>query len=164
MDDDLYQKLINAVFRLLSIRPRSIREIRNYLDKKTEHSDSDTVNQVMVRLTELGYADDYKFAQWLVSQRQGHKPKGDRFIQNELKLKGVSPDIISHVFEDPVDLSQKDLALKAVSKKLSLWAKLPIFERRQKLFTYLMRQGFSGDTAKTVIDEVIGKSYNNTEE
>jgi regulatory protein len=164
MDDDLYQQLLNAVFRLLSIRPRSIKEIRDYLIKKTEHTHEDTVDRVIIRLTELGYADDLKFAQWLISQRQGHKPKGNRFVENELKTKGVAPEIITQVIEDETEISQKDLARTAVAKKLTLWSKLPVLERKNKIYGFLGRQGFDSDTIRTVIDEATQKDYNNGEE
>jgi regulatory protein len=164
MDDEIYQQLMNASLRLLSIRPRSNKEIADYLYRKTQHEHDDVVDRVIMRLTELGYADDLKFAGWFTSQRQSRKPKGDRFIENELKQKGVSPDIIDTVLKSSDAGSQKDLAIKSVSRKIHLWGKLPLFEFKNKIYTFLARQGFDQDTIRAVIDETIQKSYNNGDE
>jgi regulatory protein len=161
MEESSYEKLINAVLRFISVRPRSRKEINDYLVKK--NSPKDVLDRVMVRLTELGYADDLKFSQWLFESRQSHKPKGNYFIEHELKSKGVAKDIINAVVQNSGQLSQTDLAKTAISRKLSIWSKLPTALQKRKIYGYLGRQGFDSDTIQTVIDEVMQKSYNSGE-
>jgi regulatory protein len=164
MDNELYEKLLNSSFRFLSIRPRSRKELQDYLAKKTKSESLATIDKVIERLTQLGYVDDLKFSEWLVDQRQSHKPKGKRFIEHELQTKGIAKDIILLVTQPNAEKPQKDLALTAVSKKLHLWDKLTDMEKKQKIFAYLARQGFEMETIRTVIDEITQKSYNNFEE
>jgi regulatory protein len=166
-DDELYERLVNAVFRFLSVRPRSRKEIADYLRKKTSKNESDTsavIEKVINRMTELGYIDDFKFAQWWVEQRQAFKPKGDQFIKRELMVKGVDRDLIDQALTQSDTSSQKELALTAVRKKLPLWSKLPLIMQKQKLYSFLGRQGFDSDTIRSTIDEVTGKDYNSQEE
>ena len=49
------------------------------------------------------------------------------------------------------------LAKKAVEKKLRLWQNLPSDEFRQKLTGFLASRGFSWETIKDVIDEILKK-------
>lgn len=142
--DDLYQKLLEASFRFLSFRPRSEKEIDDFLNKKT--SDRDLHDRITARLRELGYLDDAKFTRWWMTQRQAHRPKGMRAIRQELKMKGIAVQGIK--------LDEIKLAKQAIEKKLPLWSKLPKLELKKKLYGFLGRRGFSGETIHRVIDEV----------
>lgn len=145
-NSDLYQKLLDASFHFVSFRPRSEKEIRAYLSKKLQKhkiSDSTVLDRVITRLRELDYVNDEKFAAWWVEQRQSHKPKGNRLISQELKAKGIT-----------VEINQSDevgLARQALAKKLERWRALPKLEQKKKIYGFLGRRGFDGDTIHRVI-------------
>ena len=168
MDTTVYEKLLQASIRFVSYRPRSEKEIRDFLKKKLSRwkvFGGTVADKVIARLTELGYVDDAKFAAWWIEQRQTFKPKGMRSIIQELKAKGISKEFLEEVVgqfspdRDRIDklLDEIELAKRAVQKKLILWQKLPALERKKKLFDFLSRRGFSFDTVSRVIDEVAGK-------
>lgn len=147
--DDLYAKLLESSIRFVSFRPRSEKEFRDFLLKilqKRKISDVRIINQVLSRLRDLGYDDDAKFVSWWINQRQSHKPKGVRAIAQELKAKGI----------ETTDLHLDEIALarRAVAKKLSLWQKLPKLDQKKKIYGFLGRRGFTGDTTRRIIDEV----------
>ena len=156
MDNPYYELLVNAAIRFVSFRPRSEHEFREFLTKKltkwkvTGHV---LLDKVVARMEELGYADDEKFAVWWVDQRTAFKPKGNRFIKMELKAKGVSEAVIDSVLASRGSQSLLEAARKAVEKKMSLWVKLPIFERKKKLYDYLGRRGFDFEIIRKLIDE-----------
>lgn len=148
--DDLYQQLLEFSLRFVSFRPRSEKEIRDFLKKKVNKSGTRNVavlEDVVTRLRVLGYVDDAKFASWWVEQRGLHKPKGARLIADELKAKGISLEVNTH---DDVALAKQ-----AIAKKLFRWQKLPKLEQKKKLYGFLGRRGFDGDTIHRVIDEVV---------
>ncbi len=153
-----YEKLLSAGYRFISFRPRSEKEITDFLQKKLRawHTTAPTVfSKVLERLRELGYVDDQKFILWWVEQRNAHRPKGKRVIIQELQQKGINKSLIEDVLSETCDGSDEiELAKQVVSKKLDLWKKLPKLDKKRKMYDYLTRRGFSGDTIRRIIDEV----------
>ena len=137
MNDTEYERLMAAALRFISFRPRSEKEIRNFCTKtlKRHHTTAPlVVSKVLERLTELGYVDDRKFAEWWIGQRTTSTPRGKRAIEAELKAKGIAcPDI---------RIDERELAKKAVAKKLVHWQKFPPLERKKKIVGFLYRRGF----------------------
>lgn len=148
---DVYEQLMGAVLRFVSFRPRSEKEIREYLGKKLHRSHTTApivLEKVLARLRELGYADDVKFAAWWVGQRTGRKPKGRKLIERELAAKGIQWQVI---------VNEKELARQAVEKKLDVWKTLSHFEQKKKISEFLYRRGFDWDAIGSIVDEVMGK-------
>ncbi len=152
----LYQKLLDASLNFVSFRPRSEKEIKAYLVKKLSRLSVipaeagiqlPILARVITRLRELDYVNDEKFAAWWVEQRQSHKPKGSRLIAQELKAKGVSVALTT--------TDEKGLAKRSVARKLVQWQHLPKFEQKKKIYGFLGRRGFDGETIHRVIDEVV---------
>lgn len=153
--DDLYAKLLESSIRFVSFRPRSEKEFKDFLLKKLarlsvipaqagiHHS---VIDRVILRLRDLGYADDAKFVSWWINQRQSHRPRGRRFITQELKVKGIDAR--------DLNLDEDVLARRAVEKKLLFWQKLPKLEQKKKIYGYLGRRGFDAGTIHRVIDGV----------
>lgn len=171
IQEDIYQTLLNASFRFLSFRPRSAKEIEDFLQKKTKtiYVHPDVYKHVADRLTELGYIDDAKFAAWWIEARQKTKPKGMRLIRLELKKKGIAQDIIEEILhndssDEHIDhVSEEDLALAAIQKKKEIWKRLPKLEQKKKMYDFLGRRGFSFEVIRRIIDGVVGKGYNSNE-
>jgi len=93
-------------------------------------------------MKDLNYLDDGKFAEWWVDQRTTFKPKGNRYIQMELRGKGVPEAIIASVLASRGSESLVEAAKRAISRKR--------FESPQKLYDYLARRGFDTNTIHKV--------------
>lgn len=139
------EKYLAAVLKLLSIRPRSKKEITEYLSRK--HLSDDLINQITAYLEQYKLIDDAEFARWLVESRSRSRPRGLRLLKQELKSKGISAA--------DIDVDEPALALQALQKKLPLWKKLPYRDYRLKAGRYLASRGFSWD----VIDRVVKQSH-----
>lgn len=109
-----FDYLTAKALRLLSYRPRSIREIKQRLAKT--NADTKTVNRVIDNLINQNLLNDQEFAQWWVGQRVKFRPKGNRALQFELRQKGVSQDIIDEVLLSPEE--EQALAKKLPQSKL----------------------------------------------
>jgi regulatory protein len=145
MDNPYYERLVNAAIRFVSFRPHSEKEMTDFLNKKLTRwkvSGAGLIAKVIGRMEELGYVDDEKFAQWWADQRTTFKPKGNRYIQMELKGKGVPDAVIASVLAPRGSQSLQEAAKRAIGRKR--------FESRQKLYNYLLRRGFDADTIKRV--------------
>jgi len=123
-EEKLYEKALN----FLSYRPRSEREVVQYLKRKilksTSNSNSNSkpnttsniehptsnvqetqiIESAINRLKKEGYIDDKLFARWWMEQRlQAKVPRGVRLIKSELYAKGVSRDVVDEVIDSAVE-------------------------------------------------------------
>lgn len=175
-NDEAYAKLVNTSLRYVSIRPRSIAEIHEYLLKKIKKikdiSSDSIIIQVLDRLKELGYADDLKFAKWWVNARFSSNPKGIYAIRYELMKKNVNREIINQAINEinikpneEYDSSQEiESARKYISKvlknKINSHSTLSKIKLKHLLFSRLANRGFDSKIITTVIDGILGKDYN----
>lgn len=141
-----FQKLYDRALKFISFRPRSEKEIRDYLKKKK--AASRLADEVVKKLQSLGQLDDQAFAAWWFEQRAAFRPRGKFALKAELRQKGISQAIIEKVLEQLDELS---LAQKAVVKKMKAYKKLGPREFRQKMTAFLARSGFSWETIREVL-------------
>ena len=156
----MYETLLQAAYRFVSFRPRSEREITEFLEKKIGRSktiDSATIVRIIERLRECGYADDRKFVQWWIEQRNSFRPKGIIALKSELLGKGISRSLIEEILDSS---GEGEGAKKVIQKKLVLWAQKPISEQKKKVYTFLAQRGFSSGTIRKIIDGLGKKDYN----
>lgn len=166
MDFDTYYLLI---LRYLTIRFRSEKEIRDYLKKKmakpksgasfTQEQIDQSIDLIVHKLKQQRFINDEEFAKMWVRSSTSYKPKGKFRIQQELRLKGISQDIIDRVLNDSeVRLkSERELAIETLEKKKKRYKGMDRQELFQKAGQMLARKGYSLDTIKAAIDSVFGK-------
>lgn len=155
---DNYDKFYQKALFFLSFRPRSEKEIRDYLKKKK--SDDLTSEKIIESLKASNFINDKDFASWFIEQRTIIKPKAQRVIKMELKQKGIDNDLIEELLiETPsTDLAKaKKLAEKRIQRYGKVDDKRKVFE---KMARYLASKGFDYDIIKEVIDQVLPKEYN----
>lgn len=146
----LKQKLLNVI----SIRPRSEREIRNYLVKKKAINFTD---ELIDELKREGIIDDLGFANWWIQQRRTFSKKSIREVQKELFLKGISREIIQQAeIENKDDLVELDSALNLLQKKKGLLVSKNLNEEllNEKLKIFLTRKGFSWEIIHAAFDRL----------
>lgn len=149
-------KLVDIAFKFLSFRPRSEKEVVDYLIKKISTSqhinysqakESILINRVLTKLKKYSYINDYEFAKWWLASRVATK-KGPRIVKFELIKKGVDKEIINSVLENFPN--QEELAKLVIRRKIHNWQKLNSKELYKKIYQYLLGKGFDFETAKNV--------------
>ncbi len=147
-----FQKLLDKTYRVLSLRPRSEKEIKDYLAKKGA---TPRVSQKIIKkLKKLDYLNDRNFSHWWIGQRATFRPRGKMALRLELRQKGIKKEVIDKALEK---VNELPLARKTAQKKLKAYQKLPPQELRNKLSAFLARRGFSWSTIKSVIDQYAKK-------
>jgi regulatory protein len=152
-----FGKLYTRALEYSLMRPHSMREVRDYLYRKTRDTRTKTgemrkgvsvelTNRVFDRLLEKGYVDDEKFARFWVDNRNLTKGASQRKIISELRSKGVESSIIER-FVDQSSRNDADELQKVIAKKRAR------YPDEQKLMQYLARQGFSYDDIKQALTE-----------
>ncbi|MBI2039975.1 RecX family transcriptional regulator [Candidatus Microgenomates bacterium] len=153
-------KLMERMYRLWNIRPRSEKEVRNYLRSlsfKRKVKDKEEISEVVVelliqKLRQKGMVDDEKFAKEWVRSKRISKYKGNRAITAELLQKGVDRNIIIEALKG--DGNQTELAESALERKASKWKNLDSMEFRKKAYEFLMRRGFEYEVVKEVVENL----------
>lgn len=161
MDDEKYQKLRDYALKLLSFRPRSVKEIKGKLMQFSlkRGISAKIVDQVLEKLKSDNLINDYEFVRWWVDQRQTFKPKGTRAIRLELRQKGIDKEVIDEVFSQTKDtVSEFDLARKVIDKKIFSYRHLTTQELKIKASGLLIRRGFTWETIHKVIDSLEQKA------
>lgn len=158
--ENVFGKLYARALEYSMLRPRSVKEIRDYLWKKTkdtkvrnkktgEWRDREGVSQevadrVLGRLIDKGYVDDEKFAHWWIDNRNVRKGTSFRKLEAELRAKGVSLPLIQQALQDS-GRKERDELEKIIKKKANKYDEL-------KLAAYLVRQGFSYEDIRDAIE------------
>lgn len=161
-EEGQFGKLYARALEYCLSRPHSVREVRDYLYKKT------LVRQVKVRgrnevrqvpgvspavaervleqLLEKGHVNDVHFASWWAENRKRRQGISRKKLQVELAGKGVARDIIEQALSatERSDLSEiKKIIIKKQSR----------YPDEQKMVAYLARQGFNYSDIRQVLDE-----------
>jgi len=131
--------------RFLGVRPRSRREIQDYLARKG--STPEDTERVIERLAGLGLVNDRAFATSWVANRQLLRPRSKRQLEQELMAKGLSRDDISPVLAELDGDIEVATLLGVIEKK----RRLPQYQNSEKLMGYLSRQGYSYDLIKKAL-------------
>lgn len=138
----------NRGMQFLSYRPRSTREVHDYLKKKK--LDAIVIQRIVTKLTEKKFLDDTAFAQWFIAQRTTFRPKGKKSLTVELRAKGVANDTIESVLVTE-EIDEVALAQKIAVKKLSSLKRFPKEKQKEKLTAFLYRRGFTWNTIQQVL-------------
>src|SRR3990167_1071369 len=146
-------KLMDQSLRFLSYRPRSEKEVVDYLIGKisqkenikySQAKESPLIKQVVLKLKKYKYLDDFEFANWLVRSRIKSKPQRLSLVKFDLEKKGIDDEIINSIIAKYPD--QTVLAKRAIEKKLANWQKLPKGDFKKKIYQYLASRGFNFET------------------
>jgi len=144
-----FQKIYEKILRFASLRPRSEKEFKNWLQKYKVHDS--LYKDLFDKLKYLDFLDDRKFAVWWVEQRLTFRPKSKLSLKFELKGKGIDENLIKEVlFETKVD--EVKLAKDLIEKKRYKWEKLDNFEARRKMSEFLARKGFNWEIIRKILD------------
>lgn len=168
--------VLEAAARFLEVRSRSISEVRRRLGGAGYRAD--LVDGAIVRMTELGMLDDEAFARSWVESRDRARPRGERAIREELRLKGIDRETIDLVLGERRDRAvatadavaeesdgdagepasaDRNAAERLLAKNARALARVvDPRQRRQRAYTLLARHGFDPETCREVAATVLG--------
>ena len=157
-EESQYGKLYARALEYALVRPRSMREMRDYLYRKTRDTRTKTgdirkgvskelTERVFDRLVEKGRLDDEVFTQFWVENRNLRKGSSMRKLQSELSAKGVNSEIIEKTLHNSERTDTNELK-KVIAKKSKKYTDI------QKLIAYLARQGFRYDDIQQTLKEI----------
>ncbi|HMB97519.1 MAG TPA: RecX family transcriptional regulator [Balneolaceae bacterium] len=140
------QKIKSYLLNLLSRRDHSAGELKLKAAKKG--FDRSLTGQIIDELQESNYVNDQKFADVYAREKSRLNKWGPQKIKSELYKK----EIKSCYIEDAIkklneSLDQRQICVDLVSKrKKTFLREKDLYKRKQKIFAYLNRKGFSTQT------------------
>jgi regulatory protein len=154
MENDL-QFLFKKVLYFLKFRPRTEKEVFDYLLKKIKktHYSTDDIKKVIEKLKEMDLLNDKKFIEEYVSFYLKNNPKSKKVLTLELLKKGVNKNLIDEYFLKN-QLDEEEIAFLLLKKRWKRWQDLEEKKRLKKAFDFLGRRGFSFDTVKKVVEKL----------
>lgn len=139
-----FSKALDMSVKYLSYRPRTIKEMEAYLEKKK--IETTTIHRVIEYLTDHNYLDDEAYCRQYIDYAARYKPKSLYALTYELgHKKGISRDIIETAITRFDDFG---LAWSAVNKKLGQWQNFDDIKLKMKVFNFLRYRGFSYEVCK----------------
>lgn len=155
--------LYNKSLRFLSFRPRSVYEMKNYLQKNK--ASETQIQEIIQKLSGLNFLNDLSFAQKWVEDRKKSHPRSLSILKLELRQKGISPEIFEEVLKAQKENEEDFFMAKSIIEKILLKTNYSNDSALQnnptllkkKLVSRLQSKGFSWDTIKTAIDESLKK-------
>ena len=149
--------LMEYAVRMLASQMRTERELRRLMQRRAVEGDEgeQAMDAVVVRLKELNYLSDARFAAEYTRLRKEGEKFGRRRVQQDLAAKGVASETVgaavSAAYEgvDEVMLAREYIARKRMKQPEGEKAK----QESARVMGRLLRAGFSAGTVYKVLRE-----------
>jgi len=155
--DEERRRAINNAVRMLESRSRSRTEIVNRLNERGYQPD--VIDVALAQLERAGLIDDQAFAkEWVEARSRGREPIGKVRLKHELKLKGISADLLEAALEYVDADLELDQAIRALQRQSRPYTDVTGWmAERQRLIGYLQRRGYGWETTSAAIRQVLTK-------
>jgi len=139
--DPLVERAVQKAYRLLSLRARSERELRQKLTLRG--FDKETIDAAVARLYGQGYLGDETFAPQWARHLAVDKLLGDRKIAASLAEKGIGREEAQKAIRDARQEMGEEEALRKLVEKKRRPEGLVMDERlKRRLYRSLLAKGF----------------------
>ncbi len=149
---ELLVKARERALRLLEYRARSRAELARRL--RLAGFAEDIIEEVLVRLSEMGLVDDARFSQSWVESRSAGRSIGKTRIKWELRQKGIDADLVEEALSEIDEETEYKLAARAARAKWDKDRSPDVSVKRRRLASYLQRQGFGWDVIKKTVNQL----------
>lgn len=137
-------KIYSNALRFAAMRRRSRWEMETYLKRK--EAAPALAEQIVNKLSDLGFVNDLAFAQAWVENRHLLRPTSKRKLQQELRAKHVANNIIEQVLREDLASDRQELQTLITRKR-----RQTKYQDDTKLMQYLARQGFGYEDIKAAL-------------
>lgn len=138
-------KAIEKALDYLDLRPRSIFEMKAYLQRKGYNAAS--IDQAIAYLISKQFLNDKSFAVNWIENRKLLNPRSKKQLRLELYQKGLDRQLVTEVLADYQEIDE-EAALKEIIEKRGR-----LYRDRAKLISYLLRKGFNYRLIKACLAE-----------
>ena len=149
--EDTYEAAFQKALQFIQHRPRSVEETRKRLQEKG--FSEEVVETTLNKLLDKQWLNDLNFSRQWIENRNTFRPRSNRLITHELRLKGVTDDVIAQAVE-LYGGDQEDLAYQAGLKKAKQCRLEPQFAFHKKVGDFLGRRGFHYGIVRPTVERL----------
>jgi regulatory protein len=144
MDEEKINYLYQRALYFLKFRPRSEKEISDYLKKviKKKNWAGANYQNVITTLKEQGLIDDKNFIDWFLQSRLSGKPKSRWLLKKELLHFGVDENLIGECLSK-LKINEEELIEKIIQTHPRIFENLSNEKNKLRATRFLQRRGFS---------------------
>ena len=162
IDNELYSKIINennyyelldSCIKRISKRLRSEKEIKNYLEQKT--NDIHLIEYIINELKQKNYINDLLFTKAYLSDKLTLTNSGINKIKSELYNLGIEEEIINDVVENNNIKNDYKKLENMIKKKIKLNNKYSNNYLKQKILNDMINLGYDREEIINIIDQNI---------
>jgi regulatory protein len=115
----------------------------------------DLVEGVVARLVELGMLDDAEFGRAWLESRDRARPRGERALRQELRIKGLESSLVDELLAaratEDADVDHAAAARVLQRHEAALGRVPDLRVRRQRAYALLARNGFDPETCASAV-------------
>lgn len=152
-EQELEQQARAVVLRKLAAQARTRSELAKALTAKD--IPDEVAHHVLDRMTEAGLVDDETFAKDWVASRQQRRHLSRRKLADELRTKGVAPELVDDALSEVADDDEYEAAVALAQRKLASLSRHDLTVQRRRLVGMLQRRGFSVGLIHRVLADVL---------
>lgn len=155
LQDEERQQAYLYALRWLGTRARTRKEIFDRL--KSKGYEEGVIEETVKRLSEQHYVDDADYAKRWADERVRLHKKGRRWIQQELKQKGVADQHIQDALTEVDVEAEWESALALARKKWNSGGGISSKDDRarfQKTLSFILRRGYPMDIASRAVRQI----------
>lgn len=149
--EDTYEIAFQKAMQFINHRPRSVDETRKRLIEKG--FSEEVVEATLSRLLDKKWLNDPDFCRQWIENRNTFRPRSDRLLSYELRLKGVADDVIAQALEK-YGGDQMELAYQAGIKKARQCRQETRLDFLKKVGGFLGRRGFHYGIVKPTVERL----------
>jgi regulatory protein len=138
----------------LTGRARTRKELADKL--RSKNVPDEIATRLLDRFTEVGLIDDAAFARQWVESRQSGKGLARRALADELRRKGVDPELTREALDEIEPGAEESAARALVRRKLPSMRRLDHATATRRLAGMLARKGYPAGLAFAVVREELG--------
>ncbi|MDD8017895.1 MAG: RecX family transcriptional regulator [Bacteroidota bacterium] len=144
----------SAALRFRSYRPRSTKEVKEYLQKKG--FDESMIATTIEFLAVNSLLNDEEFARMYCRDRLHLKPIGKLAMQQQLFKKGIPKEHIQKIILEFYSHDvEKELATKEAEKKYKRSRSLPPLTIKRRVYEHLIRHGYDSSLSRSIVNQLV---------
>ncbi|MFA6467376.1 MAG: RecX family transcriptional regulator [Bacteroidota bacterium] len=153
-----YSEMESSVKRIAlryrSYRPRSAKEISDYLHKK--EFDERFVQQALQYLQENNLLNDAEYARMFCRDKMMLRPVGKLTMKQLLMKKGIDRTTIDAILSEYFTTeSETALALKEGERKYKRITSLPTLTKKKRIYEHLLRRGYDSSLSGKIASQLV---------
>lgn len=114
-------------------------------------ADEEMIVAVLDYLVESGYIDEHRYARHYCEGKIRLQKWGRRKVSYQLKLKGLTDDLIAEGLESVSQSEYEEVLLHVAQTKWDSFRESDIYKRRNKLTAFLLSRGFEMEEVREVV-------------